>query len=173
MNRKYEETEAQFVLRAIRQEEAEEAALIEQICFPPNEACTPERIRERVEAAPQLFLTAICTRTGEMAGFLNGLSTDETVFRDEFFTDISLYRPEGSQIMLLGLDVLPAYRRRGLATLIVRRYAQMAREMGKKRLILTCLDEKVPMYEKMGFRDLGLSGSSWGGEAWHEMDMNL
>ena len=173
MDKKYEETAAAFLLRPIRPEEAEEAALIEQICFPPNEACTPERIRERAAAAPQLFLAAICRQTGEMAGFLNGLSTDETVFRDAFFTDIRLYKPEGSQIMLLGLDVLPAYRRRGLATLIVRTYARMAREMGKKRLILTCLDEKVPMYEKMGFRDLGLSGSSWGGEAWHEMDMDL
>ena len=36
-------------------------------------------------------------------------------------------------------------------------------------LILTCLDGKVKMYEKMGFLDRGISGSSWGGEEWHEM----
>ena len=28
---------------------------------------------------------------------------------------------------------------------------------------------KVKMYEKMGFLDRGISGSSWGGEEWHEM----
>jgi hypothetical protein len=27
------------------------------------------------------------------------------------------------------------------------------------------------MYARFGFRDLGLSASVWGGEAWHEMDM--
>ena len=75
--------------------------------------------------------------------------------------------------MLCGLDVLPAYRRQGLAGELVRRYSRRERERGRKRLVLTCLDDKVPMYERMGFRDLGVSASTWGGEAWHEMDMQL
>ena len=29
-------------------------------------------------------------------------------------------------------------------------------------LNLTCLPEKVAMYEKMGLKDKGISGSSWG-----------
>jgi hypothetical protein len=40
-------------------------------------------------------------------------------------------------------------------------------------LVLTCLDEKVEMYRKMGFVDLGISGSTWGGEAWHEMTRTI
>ena len=40
-------------------------------------------------------------------------------------------------------------------------------------LILTCLPEKVAMYEKMGLKDKGISGSSWGGEEWHEMTLTL
>ena len=71
--------------------------------------------------------------------------------------------------MLLGLDVLPEYRRQGLATELMERYARRERENGRSALILTCLEAKVKMYEKMGFLDLGLSNSSWGGEAWHEM----
>jgi hypothetical protein len=34
----------------------------------------------------------------------------------------------------------------------------------RNRLILTCLDAKVKMYEKMGFVDQGLANSTWGGE---------
>ena len=37
-------------------------------------------------------------------------------------------------------------------------------------VLLTCLDSRVPMYEKMGFQDKGAANSTWGGEEWHEMN---
>lgn len=160
-----------MMFRNIRPEETEQAIEIEQICFPPNEACSPKSMRERVLAAPELFLVAVDEQTGRIAGFLNGLGTDEDTFRDEFFTDISLHKPDGRNIMLLGLDVLPEYRRKGLATEIVHRYAEQ--QSGRDRLILTCLEDKVKMYEHMGFSDNGIANSSWGGEEWHEMEMRL
>ena len=58
---------------------------------------------------------------GKMAGFLNGLATDDEILKDEFFTDASLHNPEGKNVMLLGLDVLPEYRSQGLARELVRR----------------------------------------------------
>ena len=60
-----------------------------------------------------------------------------------------------------------------LATEIVRRYADMAAKTGRKQLILTCLEDKVSMYRKMGFLDRNMANSTWGGEAWHEMAMDL
>ena len=66
-----------YEFRDIRPEEAEEAIEIEQICFPPNEACSPKSMRERVEKAPELFLVAIDRADGKIAGFLNGIATDE------------------------------------------------------------------------------------------------
>ncbi len=162
-----------FLFRPIRREEAEQAAEIEQICFPPNEACTPEMMRRRVAKAPELFLVAEDTRTGKLAGFLNGLSTQEETFRDEFFTDAELYDPKGLHVMLLGLDVRPEYRRQGLARELVRRYRQLRQAEGRRLLLLTCLPDKVEMYKKFGFHDEGISDSSWGGEQWHEMTCSL
>lgn len=72
-------------------------------------------MRERTEHASETFLVAVDKATGKIAGFLNGVATDEEVFRDEFFTDITLHDPKGKNIMLLGLDVLPEYRHQGLA----------------------------------------------------------
>lgn len=71
--------------------------------------------------------------------------------------------------MLLGLAVLPQYRGQGLAGELMARYIRRERNNGRKRLILTCLEEKIAMYEKMGFRNCGLSGSSWGGKDWYDM----
>lgn len=165
--------EERFEFREIDPEEAAQAARIEQICFPPNEACTEEMMYRRIRKAPELFLTAVDKESGRLAGFLNGLATWENKFRDEFFTDETLHDPEGKTIMLLGLDVLPEYRRIGLAGKIVSEYARRERERGRSLLLLTCLAQKVGMYEKFGFTDKGIADSSWGGEAWHEMERKL
>lgn len=170
MNQKNRESVIQkFEFRNIRPEETDQAVMIEQICFPPNEACSEAHMRERIEKAPELFLVAEEKESGKIAGFLNGLSTNEETFRDEFFTDADLYEPEGKNVMLLGLDVLPEYRSQGLARELVGRYRMRERKNGREVLILTCLQAKVEMYKRMGFCDRGIANSSWGGEQWHEM----
>lgn len=167
------ELNERFGFRNIRPEEAGQAAEIERICFPSNEACTETMMRERAASVPDLFLVAVDHKTRKLAGFLNGLATNEHVFRDEFFTDSGLHDPDGENIMLLGLDVLPEYRGQGLAREIMRQYQCREVLRGRKMLILTCLENKVRMYEKMGFRDNGISASGWGGEEWHEMSCAL
>lgn len=165
--------EEKYEFRSIRSEEADQAVHIEQICFPPHEACSEKSMKERIAKAPELFLVAVEKETGKLAGFLNGLATDEYAFRDEFFTDVNLYKSDGKNIMLLGLDVLPEYRKQGLAREIVLQYIRREQENGREKLILTCLQNKVKMYEKMGFVDRGIANSTWGGEEWHEMTLTV
>ena len=162
-----------YEFRNILPEEADQAIEIEQICFPPNEACSAKSMKERSEKACETFLVAVDREKGRIAGFLNGVATDEDVFRDEFFTDITLHNPNGKNIMLLGLDVLPEYRHQGLAREIMTRYAAREQAKGRKCLYLTCLEGKVEMYKKMGYTDDGISGSVWGGEEWHDMSRKL
>ena len=88
-----------FEFRCIRPEETQQAIEIEQICFPPNEACSPKSLTERIKATAETFLVAEDKETGKLAAFLNGVPTDEETFRDEFFTDISLSNPEGKNII--------------------------------------------------------------------------
>ena len=168
-NQSVKDLEKRFEFRTIREDEAGQAAQIEQACVPPREACSDVIIVERARSAPDLFLEAVDAETGKLAGFLNGLSTDEHAFKDEFFQNAQLYCPQGENIMLLGLAVLPQYRGQGLAGELMARYIRRERNNGRKRLILTCLEEKIAMYEKMGFRNCGLSGSSWGGKDWYDM----
>lgn len=83
--------DSKYEFRSIQSEEADQAVRIEQICFPPNEACSEKCMKERIAKVPELFLVAVDRETGKLAGFFNGLATDEPSFRDEFFTDVSLY----------------------------------------------------------------------------------
>lgn len=158
-----------FTFREIYMYEIPQAIAIEMVCFPPNEACSAQSMKERIAVASELFLVAIENETGLIAGFLNGLATDETAFRDAFFTDANLHKPDGENIMLLGLDVLPEYRMQGLARELMNQYSVREKARGRKALILTCLEEKVEMYKKMQFVDDGMANSTWGGEAWHQM----
>lgn len=158
-----------FDFREIRPDEADQAAMIEQICFEPDEACTEVMMRDRVQAAPELFLVAVDREKGSIAGFLNGIATDEGEFRDAFFSDASLHRPEGKNVMLLGLDVLPQYRRQGLARELMSRYLHREAKRGRELVLLTCAEDKIEMYEKMGFQNKGISPSAWGGGQWYDM----
>ena len=162
-----------FSFRPVKPEEAEEAAEIEWICFPPHEAVPREDMIERALKVPDLFLVAEEKESGKIAGYLTGIATSEPAFRDEFFSDTALHEPEGESVMLLSLNVLPEYRHQGLAQATLEEYARREKAKGRKRLVLTCLEEKLPMYLFFGLKDLGISGSVWGGETWHEMELPL
>lgn len=163
------EINERFEFRSIDPKEAEQAVRIEQVCFPPNEACSEKNMKERIAAAPELFLVAIDRKTGRMAGFLNGVATEETSLRDDFFTKADLHNSKGKNIMLLGLAVLPEYRKQGLAKEIMFQYRRRENDKNRDAMILTCLKSKIEMYEKMGFKNDGIAQSSWGGEQWYEM----
>ncbi len=162
-----------FDFRDIRPEEGAEAALIETICFPPNEACSPEAMQARAEQSAETFLVAYDRVNGKIAGFLNGIPTEETMFRDAFFTDINTRNPAGKNVMLLGLDVRPEYRHRGLATTLMDCYMDREAKKGREQLILTCLPHLVDFYRGLGFSERGVSASVWGGEQWMEMSAEL
>ena len=157
----------------IMPEQAEEAAVLERTCFPPNEACTREDMLKRAELAPDLFIVAVDRQSGRMTGFITGIATNETAFRDEFFTDMSLHDKNGKNVMVLSLCVLPEYRKQGIARELMNSLAELAKNNGSKRLVLTCVDEKIKMYENMDYKYLGKSASVWGGHGWHEMERRV
>ena len=128
---KEEMLKEKFEFREIRQDEIEQAVRIEQICFPPHEACKEEHMTERIQKVPELFFVAVDKENGKVAGFLNGIATSEEKFRDEFFTDADLNEPAGKHVMLLGLDVLPEYRRKGIACALTSRLALEILKEGK------------------------------------------
>ena len=162
-----------FEFRTIREDEADQTAQVEAACFPPGEACTLEHMKDRIAVAKDIFLVAVDRESGKIAGFVNGIATNEVDLKDEFFTDASNHDPKGKNIMICGVCVLPKFQKQGLARELVFEYSRREWERGRERLILTCKKEKVKMYRKFGFRDLGESGSSWGGKSWNQMELIL
>ena len=98
---------------------------------------------------------AVDRKSGEVAGFLNGLATDGDCLKDEFFRNADLHDPTGDNVMILGLAVLPKYRGIGVASELMRRYSGIQRQQGRCALILTCLDAKVEMYKRWALKMKG------------------
>lgn len=149
----------------------EEAARVEEECFPAAEAATRESLRQRLEAFWETgsFLAAVLRENGRMIGFINGALTDEGTIRDEMFERADLHNPNGAYQSIFGLDVIGEYRGRGVAAGLMKELIGQARRQGKKGLILTCKKELLGFYEQFGYKNLGVSASVHGGAVWYDM----
>lgn len=154
-------------------ENAKDLAELEAICFPPNEACSPEMVEKRLRSMPELWLCAKDSSNGKTVGFICGYASSKERIVDEMFEDTALYEPEGKNIMILGVEVHPDYRGKGIAAGLMEEYKVRMKAMGKEKLVLTCHDRLIGFYERFGFEDMGISGSKWGGETWYDMELVL
>ena len=162
-----------FRFRPARPEEGRRLGEIDRICFPPNEAAPMDSMIEFVKVIPDQILVAEDRETGEIAGFASSMASDEENLRDEFFTDVRFHDPAAQTAFGLSLDVLPQFRNQGIARELVRLCCIWCQVKGRRRLVITAHEELVEMYKRMGFKDLGISDSKWGGTVWHEMDRML
>lgn len=142
-------------------------AEIEAICFPSEEAAGQETLKERLIAFGTHFY--LLEREGKVIGFINGMASDKDRICDEMFEDASLHREDGDWQMVFGLDVLPDYRRRGYAGILLNYLIEEAKKQGRKGCVLTCKEYLISYYEKFGFVNQGISGSSHGGAVWYDM----
>ena len=156
----------------IRNAKKEEAALLAQIeaeCFPAAEAAGKQDIEARMDVFEDYFFVA--ETNGKIVGFINGAVAKEASLPDQMYHDESLHDPNGAYQTVFGLDVLPAYRRNGIAGRLLERMIHHARECQRKGVVLTCKDHLVHYYAGFGFKHCGVADSTHGGAKWNEMKL--
>ena len=156
----------------IRNAKKEEAALLAQIeaeCFPAAEAAGKQDIEARMDVFEDCFFVA--ETNGKIVGFINGAVAKEASLPDQMYHDASLHDPNGAYQTVFGLDVLPAYRRNGIAGRLLERMILHARECQRKGVVLTCKDHLVHYYAGFGFKHCGVADSTHGGAKWNEMKL--
>lgn len=156
----------------IRNAKKEEAALLAQIeaeCFPAAEAAGKQDIEARMDVFEDCFFVA--ETNGKIVGFINGAVAKEASLPDQMYHDASLHDPNGAYQTVFGLDVLPAYRRNGIAGRLLERMIHHARECQRKGVVLTCKDHLVHYYAGFGFKHCGVADSTHGRAKWNEMKL--
>ena len=146
-------------------------AAVEGACFPAAEAATEKDFAARLAVYPNHFW--LLEEDGKIVSFVNGMVTDEPLLRDEMFENAGLHDEAGAWQMIFGVNTLPAYRRRGLAGLLLQRAADDARAQGRKGCVLTCKDRLIHYYEQFGYRNEGVSQSVHGGVVWYDMRLTF
>ena len=145
---------------------------VESICFPPSEAAKRRDFEKRLAVYPDFFWL-LEDEKGRLLGFVNGLVSDELLLRDEMYADASFHKKQGAWQMIFGVNVLPEFRRQGLAEQMLRQVIADAKEQGRKGLVLTCKDHMVHYYEKLGFVSEDISESTHGGALWYDMRLTF
>jgi ribosomal protein S18 acetylase RimI-like enzyme len=140
---------------------------IEEICFPKAEAASRESFEGRLAVYSESFLVA--ELDGQMVGFVNGSVINDKVIHEEFYSDASFHDPKGDYQSIFGLDVLPEYRRRGIAAELIKALTETAKKAGRKGMTLCSKQEKIHYYEKFGFVEIGRSASDHGNAVWYDM----
>ncbi|MEG6586785.1 GNAT family N-acetyltransferase [Dendrosporobacter sp. 1207_IL3150] len=161
----------EFIIRRVRPEDLDRIAEIEALCFPAAEAASREAFQDRIKAFPGYFLVADID--GTLIGFINGCVTNSSVIYDEMFHNIQHHIPNGSNLSVFGLDVIPEYRRQGVAAQLMQHFIQIAKNTGRKSIILTCKGRLVHYYESFGYANQGISESKHGGSQWFDMTLVL
>jgi ribosomal protein S18 acetylase RimI-like enzyme len=157
----------EFLIRQAIADDITKIAYIEEKCFPKSEAASLKSFFERFMAFPECFLVAEVD--GTVVGHINGCVTSNEKLEDALYHNAALHEPNGPWQTVFGIAVLPEYQHQGMASALMEHFKENARNRGKQGILLTCKDEKIGFYEKLGFTYDGVSGSGHGGARWNDM----
>ena len=158
-------------IRLGRPEDAENIARVESVCFPPAEAASLGRIRDRLGAYAGHFW--LMEEDGEIISFVDGPVTHKRDLTDDLFADAACHDERGEWQMIFGVCTLPPFRRQGCAGMLIRRAVTDARAQGRRGLVLTCKERLLPYYGRFGFLSEGVSVSVHGGAKWYQMRLTF
>jgi ribosomal protein S18 acetylase RimI-like enzyme len=161
----------EIIIRNVLSKDLDECFQVEISGFTPEEAASKETIRLRIDSFPQGFLVA--ELNGRVLGMLNSASTDKDDISDEELKQLVGHDPDGRNMVVFALAVLPEYRKQGIARQLMQRFTEEARKLQKQNILLMCKQHLIAYYESMGFTRIGLSKSTHGRAEWHEMQLRL
>ncbi len=156
-----------MIIRTASAADLDQITAIEQACFPASEAASRQSFENRLAYYSDHFWV-LCDDV-KIIGFVNGMVSSQKDLKDKMYEDASMHEKDGRWQMIFGVDILPAYRRRGYAKQLLGFVIKEAERQGRDGLVLTCKDRLVHYYAKFGFQDEGLSESVHGGVSWHQM----
>lgn len=161
----------EYTIRTVEPEDLTACHTVEARSFPPCEAALTTSLEKRIHLYPEGFLVAECA--GQVVGQVNSGSTAKDDITDEAFKALIGHDPDGHNIVIFSLSVLPEHRKNGVGSKLLTRFIQQARDLKKKRILLLCKTDLISYYARHGFQDNGISASTHGEAQWHEMALAL
>ena len=158
-------------IRNGRLEDLEACFILEGKTFPEEEAACRKNIEIRLKKFSEGFIVG--ELDGEIVTHINSGSTNKEDITDEEFKGLIGHEDGGENIVIFSVAVDPVHQNKGIAKMMMKEFIEISREMGKKKIFLLCKENLMGMYERMGYRKIGISASTHGGAVWYEMEQSL
>lgn len=143
---------------------------LEVTCFNEAEAASYDSLKTRLETYCQGY--DILYENHQVIGYLGGLKNNQLALPDEMYHDSSLHCQEGKYQTLFSVCILPEYRGKGYAKIMLKNYIDK-RKNHVDGFILTCKDHLIPFYQKCGFKFEKVSNSTHGNAKWNDMILKV
>jgi ribosomal protein S18 acetylase RimI-like enzyme len=143
---------------------------IETVCF-EGAGAPRRRIAKRIRVFPQGFLVAVLE--GKIVGFVNSGAFASNDIAEESLKDLEGHESTGANLVVFSLVVHPDARGRGIARELMERIIETAIVDDRDSVLLDCRKHLIPFYSSFGFAYRAPSPASFGGHAWHEMELKL
>ena len=160
-----------LTVRPAVMDDLDRCAAVEAACFPPEQAASREKIRDRIEAYGDHILVG--ELDGAVIGYVMGPVIGQDAIEDEMFDNTDCHGEENPWQSVFSLAVHPDWRGRGYSRKLLDALVDLARQEGRKGIALTCLEEKMAYYESFGFKNHGVSKSVHGGAVWYDMVLTV
>jgi hypothetical protein len=103
-----------------------------------------------------------------LLGYVDGVLTSEATLTSE---SMSTHVPGARTVLIHGVCVISDARRRGIASALLIEYQRRLAAAGSyERALLIAHEDKVAIYERVGFKSRGLSTISFAGVPWFELE---
>jgi len=156
-----------LTLRTVQLTDLQQLILIENEAFTPEEAATREAFIERIRLIPDTFIVA--EQGDTVLGYVNGPIINKSYITDDLFIEIQPNPARGGYQSILGLAVSSQARSQGIAKLLLDKLDELTAANDRQGTTLTCKEELIPFYEKLGFTNEGVSESEHGGIRWYNL----
>jgi GNAT superfamily N-acetyltransferase len=144
-----------FYLEPIQSDDIDTVYELESESYPPDEAATLEKVTYRSTQANQYFLVLKRKTDRSIVGFVNGTCV---MGRTISHSSMAEHHPNGRTLVVHSVTVNAIYRRKGIATYMLRQYLRNIHQLGTiDRVLLLSKAYLLPFYLRCGFQFIGLS----------------
>lgn len=156
-----------ITLRNVQAADLEQLLLIENEGFPIEEAATKEAFVQRIQLIADTFIVA--EADGKIVGYMNGPIIPQPYITDDLFKEIKENPKRGGYQSILGLAVSRQVRGQGMTKVLMKKMEELVIRNEREGITLTCKQELISFYEKLGFVNHGISESAHGGVTWYNL----
>ncbi|MNG25339.1 Acetyltransferase (GNAT) family protein [compost metagenome] len=100
---------------------------------------------------------------------MNGPIIAQPYITDDLFKEIKENPKRGGYQSILGLAVSKQARGQGIAKILLEEIEKLSLYNGRDGITLTCKQDLISFYERLGFVNHGKSESRHGGVEWHNL----